>query len=438
MKTKSLLAVIVLMFALGSGTQGVKGANGKGGGKPGGGGGGACSVDSNWSTVFDWVDEYYNQNTHFLGMEMAAIVRGSDILLVATADLGTDPTSDDKSIEVFSFSSGNLTRIHSVPYPADFKAYQELLLGDIDSVPGVDLLLGSPGVNQVRFYSDIAGNFTATQIPAPVEGDTLGTSFGEGLAFGDFLGNNENQIAIGADNYFDGEGRVFIYSADGLSSFLGALSSPDPTGSDRFGSDLATDPSGGGLYVSAKWAAVGKKREAGKVFRFSSLDCDGTDCVPLGQVDTYARGNRNEELGKDIAVTSGRGVAATAGDALAYFTTPTFQFDLPMPGTTVIQHLAAADINSSAVDDLLSGRPNTDPDTGSCWNTGSAFVYLDPSPNQSPITLRSPGVIDANNLFFGWGAAAVSGTVFVSERGRDIDGDGNPEGVIYAFTYIGP
>ena len=100
----------------------------------------------------------------------------------------------------------------------------------------------------------------------------------------------------------------------------------------------------------------------------------------------------------------------------------------------MIQHLAAANINLVPPDDLLSARPNTDADSGNCHNVGSAFVYLDPFSGQEPVTLRSPNPIDDNNLMFGWGAAASSGTVFVSERGRNVDVDGNREGVIYAFT----
>ena len=83
------------------------------------------------------------------------------------------------------------------------------------------------------------------------------------------------QDAAGA--YFELEGRVFIYSAASLAP-LGVVSSPDPTGSDQFGVDLAVDPVGD-LYVAAKWADVGKKREAGKVFLFEDgLICDGSTC----------------------------------------------------------------------------------------------------------------------------------------------------------------
>ena len=446
MKTRSILIAITLMFTFGTWTAAAKG--GKGGGKPGGGGGGSCAVDDNWSGIFDSATSFSDGATTNLGFEMAAIDwGGDDILLVATADVGVDGDSGHKSIEVFSFSvpAATLTHINSVSYPAEFGAYQKLLLAYIDNDLHLDLLLGSNRVNRVRFYSDIAGDsFLGTMfadIPTPSVGDTSGDGFGEGLAFGDFVSNLPgNEIAIGAGAYFELEGRVFIYSAADLSP-LGVLSSPEPTGSDQFGVDLAVGPLG--LYVAAKWADVGKKRKAGKVFLFGDgLDCSDitSTCESAGgaPVKVYARGNRNENLGRHIAATSEGDLAATGADEIVLFKDDEDEtvFDLPMPGDGLIQHLASADINFWGPDDLLSARPNTDADSGNCYNVGSAFVYLDPSDSgQEPVTLRSPNpMIDDNNLMFGWGAAAASGTVFVSERGRDINADGNREGVIYAFT----
>ena len=140
----------------------------------------------------------------------------------------------------------------------------------------------------------------------------------------------------------------------------------------------------------------------------------------------------------DIRESSGGEELIALGGSLAVFDSFGMEILPSLETFYGVEDLSAVSSRGMLPSVVVAGTPNAPADTGNtgdCFNTGAAFLYLDGNPD--PIILRSPAPIDSTNLFFGWAAYAVPTVgdtfIFVTEKGRDQDHDGIREGQIYVF-----
>ncbi len=120
-------------------------------------------------------------------------------------------------------------------------------------------------------------------------------------------------------------------------------------------------------------------------------------------------------------------VDASTQPALTLTPNPNFQTGY---GTTI----SVDDLNGDGLDDLMVGTPNASGEA-SCDAGGVAYLYQSSSsgPLADKLILQAPHELPGE--LFGWAVAVapVPGIFLISERSRDVDGDGLIDGQVYVY-----
>lgn len=454
MKQRIPFVVLLSLFFLSAAGLG----QGRGGGGGGGGQGGACSPEA-YTGMYSQAVDFDGSNLKIgntdigpimddlgplrLANEVTAVKRPDGSYLVA-ASMTTSPSvsTQEHRLTILTFEPGvpldtstwtllGIIDVQSLDLDGSETTFftlnaRSLVLADLDSDGSVDDLLAG-GPHAVLFFDVDSTNPLQSIEYQVLQSEPGSEGFAASLAFGDVNdGDSSPEIVVGANV----SEQVFIYDIDcsgGNCNFSLQLTLSEP--GTRFGTSVAVN-SAGGLYVGAPWAKVGKKNEAGKVFYYP-------DITDIGTYSELQRANpqRSEELGDTIVLVdfgSGSGeqlVAASesSGGSMAVFPTSpavgTVNEDDDLdttPDYGLVQSLSAAE------GVVVLGAPNA------CQVSGAVYRYdTGSSEPEIPEILWSP--FPGSPHAFGWGSFAVGDYIFITERGRDQNGDGLDEGQIYVY-----
>lgn len=326
-----------------------------------------------------------------------------------------------------------------------------------------DLVVGAPGKaigigprsGAAFLYRGFSYGVSPTELidQGGLDINQLGDKFGSSFAAGDFDGDGEDDLAIGAPGKGIGmslrSGAVFVYS--GSSGGLQPMKTLDQSKlglnewGDRFGETLvAADFNGDGfddLAVAAPGEAYGPGKPTGVVYMFMGskigllpiqvVDQGGLGINEPGDMfgTALSAGDYNNDGWMDLAVGApGESPGADPQSGLVFIyagsssgLAPELTIDQSGLGANEDDDrfgmaLTSADFNDDGFDDLAVGAPGEAPGTDP--KSGAVFIYRGSSQSLKPRQVVSQAPFDHNESGDEFGAALSSG---------DYNGDGRDD-----------
>jgi hypothetical protein len=314
--------------------------------------------------------------------------------------------------------------------------------GDVNGDGYADVIVGLPGLNEVRVYYGGPAGLVSTYWSA--FGSSAGEEFGYDVgSAGDVNGDGYSDVIIGAYGYssFQGRAYVFLGSATGLSGayhwrvdggvvdgrFGGSVSSAGDVNGDGY-SDIIVGAfleniggvvyayygSAAGLATTASWSVVGSQLLAwfgAVVSNAGDVDADGYDDVLIS-----AHRHDNAGLGQCGAVFLYRG---SSGGLLS---TPNWTQYGDQAGVEFGYDLGfAGDVNGDGFSDVIIGAYQYD--NGQA-NEGRSFVYHG---SLAGLSLVSAWSTESDFPGAYWGSSAASA--------GDVNGDGYGDVIVGGYRF---
>ncbi len=330
-------------------------------------------------------------------------------------------------------ATGWLVYALTSPNPTpDYTFGSAVAAGDVNGDRRADVIVGTPGQNQVDVFSGADGALLYSLLtPNP----TPNAGFGAAVAAGDVNGDGKADVivaapseTVGANN---GQGRVYVFSgADG--TLLNTLDTANPAPSDGFGSAVAAgDVNGDGkadIIVAAPTESVPPNGSTGRVYVFSGADASllythVTDPAQFGEFGTaVAAGDLNGDGRADTVVGAWMGAFIGAPLVQSYvyiFSGADGSLVRAIPRPVYARDdkfgsaLAIGDVNGDGTADVFVG----DPAKGFVYDVS---VYIFDGLNGSLLyKLTNPNPVPG--AFPSFGTAVAAG---------DLNGDGKADAIV--------
>jgi len=331
--------------------------------------------------------------------------------------------------------------ILTVPNPATgYTAIQH----DVDGNGVSDVIAFHPTAGVFIFRGQVSGGVLSYPFPV-IQLTDPAPRFGSSVAAGNLDSDSAVEIAVGAPGETAGKtagpGKVVVVDFASLAKTF--VNSPANQKGDRFGVTVSIgDATGDGdadLVVGARYVDVSGIRDTGAtyVFEHGSLGLSAT--LPGAIRDEGLRLATLLETGDgdsalEVFATTGVGTSGARG--VVFLSGSDGPQTLPIDGLDKNYDPASAgDFDLDGASDLLIVGAQNATESSTCPNIGAAHAYFDFSSVSTDYVLQPPDS-QAGDNFYGWAVEALNGTniVLLSERRRDLDGNGTKDGQVYVYS----
>ncbi|CAN5579083.1 hypothetical protein BH10BAC5_BH10BAC5_20270 [soil metagenome] len=340
---------------------------------------------------------------------------------------------------------GNSTGINTTPTTtltgeavSNYFGYSVSDVGDLNNDGYSDIIVGAYGYSSStgRAYIYFGGPIMDNTADVILNGSAAGDQFGYSVSdAGDVNGDDYSDIIVGANGYFFGTGRAYIFigSSSGLNSTPAATITGEAT-SNNFGNSVsgAGDVNGDG-YSDIVVGAVGYSSSKGRayLYRGSSSGINSTPAkIFTGEASTNFFGvsvsgavDVNGDGYSDFIVgayyyNSGVGRIYLYTNSMSGYDIPDHVLNGESNSSFGISVSSAGDVNGDGYSDIIVGAYTYSS------STGRAYIYLGTSSgiNTTPAATLTG---EAANNYFG---ISVSGA-------GDVNGDGFSDVIVGANGY---
>lgn len=332
--------------------------------------------------------------------------------------------------------------ILTVPNPA---TGYTVIQHDVDGNGVSDVLAFHPTAGVFLFRGQVSGGVLSYPLPV-IHLTDPSPRFGSSVAAGNLDSDPAVEIAVGAPGETAGKnaapGKVVVIDFASLAKTF--INSPANQKGDRFGVSLAIgDVTGGGdadLVVGARYVDVSGIRDTGAtyVFQHGSLALAAT--LPGAFRDEGLRlatlletGDGSDSAALEVFATTGVGSSGARG--VVFLSGAGGPQTLPIDGLDKNYDPASGgDFDLDGTTDLLIVGAQNATESSTCPNIGAAHAYFEFSSSAVDYVLQPPDSVAGDN-FYGWAVEVLDGTnlVLVSERRRDLDGNGTKDGRVHVY-----
>ncbi|MFZ3031528.1 MAG: FG-GAP-like repeat-containing protein, partial [Candidatus Moraniibacteriota bacterium] len=323
-----------------------------------------------------------------------------------------------------------------------------LVSGDFNADSKIDLVVSALGYSTSTgrayiFYNDGSIPTTAATADVTITGGATVDQFGASLVAGDFNADGETDLAVGANNYSSGTGRVYIFHNDGSIPTTAATADVTITGGaivDTFGASLTAGDFNADGKTDLAIGASGYSSYTGRAYIYYN---DGSIPTTAGTADVTITGGAGDDKfgvslisgdfntdGKTDLVVGANNYASTTGRAYIFHNdgsipTTAATADVTITGEAggdqFAASFAAGDWNADGKTDLVISAYGHSAGGG----TGRTYIYY--NDGSIPTTAATADVtITGEATFSYFGYALSSG---------DFNTDGKIDLAIGAYGY---